>query len=248
MLLPKTSAGPAREPGSWPPRPGPARHQQRPLRAELPPERRRHVPGVRQVRVALGDDLADQHRVGVLGGRPGHQVRHADLRPHVNHPDLPVVLQALLPRVSLDVEDRVDADRVRVGADAGADHDQLPAQRRADPQVHLGGRQDRELPFGHCHGRQVDQVTDPAVDDEEGEVGPHPLGVHHHRGVQAHLGRQLQGSAFGPGPFGLIAERHRQRERHLHPPVARGVTVRPHDPLSVCHAHRCASSISAAGL
>ena len=85
----------------------------------------------------------------------------------------------------------------------------------------------------------------PAVDDEEGEVRPHALGVHHHGRVQAHLGRQLQGSAFGPGPFGLIAERHRQRERHLHPPVAGGVAVRSHDAR---HAHRSASSISAAGL
>ncbi len=222
-----------------------AHHQQRPLQAERRMERRRHLAGVRQVRVALGHHLADQHRIGVLGRRPGHQVGHADLRPHVHHPDLPVVLQALLPRVPLDVEDRVDADRMRVGADAGADHDQLAAKRRADPQVHLGGGQHRELPFGHGNSRQIDNVADPAVHNEEGEVGPHPLGVHHHRGVQAHLARELQGSAFGPGPFGLIAERDRQRERHLHPAVPRGVTVRAHNSGQ---AHEVTSSICVAGL
>jgi hypothetical protein len=41
---------------------------------------------------------------------------------------LAVVLQPLLPREPLDVEDRVDPHGVGVGADAGTDDDELAAQ------------------------------------------------------------------------------------------------------------------------
>ena len=82
----------------------------------------------------------------------------------------------------------------------------------------------RQFPLGHGYRRQVDNVADPPVHDEEGEVRPYPLGVHDHRGIQARiLGRQLQRGALGPGPLRLVAERHGQRERHLHPPVPGGV-------------------------
>ena len=225
-----------------------AGHEQRPLRAELTPERLGHLPGVRQVGVALGDHLADQHGVGVLSLGAGHQVRHADLGAHVHDPDLPVVLKPLLPRVSLHVEDRVDAHGVRVGADARTDHHELAAERRTDPQVHLRRREHGELPLGHGHGRQVDNVADPPVDDEEREVRPHPLGMHDHRRVQPHLGRELQRGAFGPGPLRLVTERHGQRERELHPPVPRGVAVRPDDSGRAHWSASALSSIAAAGL
>ena len=95
-------------------------------------EGRRHLRGVVQVGVPLGDDLGDQDSVGAL--RPGllDQLRHQHLGAEVHHLDLAVVLQPLLPREPLDVQDRVDADGVGVGADAGADHDQLAAQSRLD--------------------------------------------------------------------------------------------------------------------
>ena len=100
------------------------------LRVGLP-ERRRHLPGVVQVRVALGDHLGDQDRVGLLLAGPLDELGHGDLGAEVHHLDLAVVLQALLPREALDVEDRVDADGVRVGADAGADDDEPAAQAAA---------------------------------------------------------------------------------------------------------------------
>jgi hypothetical protein len=177
------------------------------------------------VRVALGHHLADQHRIGALRGGRGHQAGHLDLSAQVDHPDLPVVLQAFLPRVPLDVQDRVDAHGVRVGADAGADHDQLAAERGADAPADLGRGQQRVLPLGHGDLGQVDQVADPAVDDEEREVRSHALGVHDHGRVQPHLGRQLERGAIGQGALGRAPVRHRQRERHLHPAVPGGVAV-----------------------
>ena len=95
-------------------------------------ERSRHLAGVEQVGVALGDDLGDEHGVGLLRAGPVHELRDGDLGAEVHDLDLAVVLQALLPREPLDVEDRVDAHRVRVGADAGADHDQSAAHRSLD--------------------------------------------------------------------------------------------------------------------
>ena len=148
--------------------PGAADHQQRPA-AALPAgrspagragaERVGQRAGARQVRVALGDDLADQHRVRVLGHRAGYQVGHVHLGAEVHHPHLPVVLQALLACVPLDVEDRVDPDRVRVGADAGPEHHHLPAEAGPDAQVDLGGGQHRELPLRHRYLRQVHPLT-----------------------------------------------------------------------------------------
>ena len=68
---------------------------------------------------------------------------HGDLGAEVHDLQLAVVLQALLPREPLDVQDRVDADRVGVGADAAADHDEASAQRGLHRRVHLLGRQQR---------------------------------------------------------------------------------------------------------
>jgi hypothetical protein len=119
-----------------------AHDQQRaPARRQRRPERRRHRPGVLQVRVALRDHLRHQHRVGPpLPGRL-HQIRYGHLRAHVRHRQLPVVLETLLAGDALEVEDRVDADGVRVGADARADHVEPPAQCPLDRRVHLLGAQ-----------------------------------------------------------------------------------------------------------
>ena len=81
----------------------------------------RHLAGVVQVGVALGDDLGDEDGVGLLRAGPRDELGDEHLRAEVHDLDLAVVLQALLAREALDVEDRVDADGVRVGADAGAD-------------------------------------------------------------------------------------------------------------------------------
>ena len=91
----------------------------------------------------------------------GDQVGHGDLGAQVDHPQLPVVLQALLPREALDVEDRVDADGVRVGADAGADHDELAPQPLPHRGVDLLGGQQRVVPLDHRHRGQVDEVAAP---------------------------------------------------------------------------------------
>ena len=53
---------------------GPADDQQRPPVGGIGlAERRRHLPGVEQVRVALGDDLGDQHGVGLLLAGPARR-------------------------------------------------------------------------------------------------------------------------------------------------------------------------------
>jgi hypothetical protein len=134
---------------------------------------------------------------------------------------------------------------VRVGAHGRADDDQLAAQRAADLQVGLLGRQQRVLALDDLDGRHVDEVADPPVDDEEGEVRPHRLGVHDHRGVEAHLVRELQCRALGLGVLG-----DRQREAELHHAVTRRVAVRPDDLVVrewLGHA-RSSSSNSVAGL
>jgi hypothetical protein len=129
--------------------------------------------------------------------------------------------------VPLDVEDGVDADGVRAATDGRADHHEFPAQARPDPPVDLGGGHQRELTARDLHVGEVDQVPDGAVDDEEGEVRAHRLGVHHHGRFQAHLGRELRRGTFRERPLLLAARRQRQRERDLDPPVAGGVPVRP---------------------
>jgi hypothetical protein len=110
---------------------------------------------------------------------------------------------------------------VGVGADAGADDDQRPGEALPDRGVHLLRRQQRVLPLHHLHRGEVDQVGGAAVDDEEGEVGAHRLGVHEHRRLQTHLRGELQRGALGP-----LVVRDRERERHLHHAVAGGVAVR----------------------
>jgi len=89
------------------------------------------------VGVLLGDHLADEDGVRLLGASPRHELRYEHLRAEVDHPDLPVVFQALLPREPLDVEDRVDADGVRVGADARPDDDELAPQGLLEGEVDL---------------------------------------------------------------------------------------------------------------
>ncbi len=76
----------------------------------------------------------------------------------------------------------------------------------------------------------------------EGDAPP----VHDHRRVHSHLLRELQS-----GPLRALVVRERERERHLHHAVARGVAVRAHDVLALlARAHRVApsSSRSVAGL
>jgi hypothetical protein len=110
------------------------------------------------VRVPLRHDLADEDRVGAFRLRPGDEVWDRDLGAEVHDSDLPVGLQALLPRVALDVEYRVNADGVSVGPYARANDDELAAKAGANAQVYLRRRQQRELPLGDRHLGQVDQV------------------------------------------------------------------------------------------
>jgi hypothetical protein len=152
------------------------------------------------VSVALGDHLGDQHGVGSLGPGAIDEVGHGDLRAEVDDLQLAVVLQPLLPREPLDVEDRVDADRVCVRADAGADDDQAPAQAALDRSVHLLRGEQGVVTLDDLDLAGVDQVVDPSVHDEEREVGPHRLRVHHHGGIDAHLAGQLGGRALGDLP------------------------------------------------
>ena len=94
---------------------------------------------------------------------------------------------------ALDVEHRVDADAVRVGARTRADDDD-----RA-PDVTLGVLLD--LVLGHVLDGEVvaadrgvvDGVGAAAVDDEVGAVVDHPLGVDDLRACEAHRLGQLQG-------------------------------------------------------
>ena len=63
----------------------------------------------------------DQHRVSPRRPRAFDQIRHAHLGTEVDHRELAVVLETFLPGDALEVEDRVDADRVGIGPDARAD-------------------------------------------------------------------------------------------------------------------------------
>ena len=183
-------------------------HQQRPPLGRVGlAERRRHLAGVEQVCVALGHDLGDEHGVGLLGTGPLDQLGHRDLGAEVHDLELAVVLEALLPREPLDVEDRVDADRVGVGADAAADHDEAATQRPLHRRVDLLGREQRVVALDHLDLAGVDQVVDPAVDHEEREVRAHRLGVRDQRRVHAHLVGELDG-----GTLGDLGVRHRQGE------------------------------------
>ncbi len=175
------------------------------------------------VRVTLGDDLADQDGVGLLLARPLDQVRHRHLGAEVHDLQLAVVLQALLTGPALDVEDRVDADGVGVGADAGPDDDELAVQGLPDGGVGLLGAEQRVLPLEDLDRGDVDDVADRAVDDEEREAVADGLGVHDHRGVHAHPAGEL-----GGGALGALAGGQGQGERQLHHPVAGGVAVGTH--------------------
>ena len=99
-----------------------------------------------------------------------------------------------------------------------------------------------ELALDDVDIADVDEVLDRPIDDEEGEVGTHRLGVNDHRRVDAHLVREQLRSALGP-----LVVRQRQGEGDLHHAVARGVAVRTDDVLA---GHRVApsSSRSVAGL
>ena len=127
------------------------------------PEGRRHLGDIVQVGVLLGDDLADQDRVGLLGLGASDEVGHEDLGAEVDDLDLGVVLQALLPREALDVEDRVDADGVRIGADAGPHDDEPALERVPDPGVDLLGAEQRELPLDDLDLSQVDTSDGQAI-------------------------------------------------------------------------------------
>ena len=108
-----------------------------------------------------------------------------------------------------------------------------------DDEIDRLSRQQRIFPLSDFDRREVNEVAHPAVHDEEREVGPHRFAVHDHRGVEAHLVRQLLGGAFGAGVL-----RNRQGERDLHHAVAGGVAVRPDDRT----AHEASSSSADAGL
>jgi hypothetical protein len=201
-------------------------------------EGRGHLTRVEQVGVALGDHLRDEHGVGLLLAGGLDQLRDGHLGAEVHDLELAVVLQALLPREPLDVEDRVDADGVGVGADAAAHDHQAAPQRTLDGRVGLLGRQQRVVALDHLDGARVDQVVDPAVDDEEREPLPHRLGVRDQRRVHPHLVGELEGR-----PLGDLGVLDRQREADLHHPVAGGVAVRADRT-----AHASPSRISLAGL
>src|SRR4051794_19605944 len=62
----------------------------------------RDLADVMEVRIPLRDDLADEDRVGALGLRPLGERDRVDLRPEVDDADLPVGLEPLLPRKTLD--------------------------------------------------------------------------------------------------------------------------------------------------
>jgi hypothetical protein len=123
---------------------------------------------------------------------------------------------------------------------------------RLDGGVDLLGRQQRVVALDDDDLAGVDDVVDPAVDDEEGEVGAHGLGVHEQRGVHAHLVGQLDRGALRD-----LGVRHRQGEGDLHHAVAGGVAVGHHHarggPLGLVgrvghHTPSFASRISVAGL
>ena len=172
--------------------------------------------------IALRDDLGDQHGVGTLSLRSRDQGRHGDLGPEVDDLQLAVVLKAFLPRKPLDVQDRVDSDRVGISADAGSDHDQPPPQGLLDRVVDLVRGEQWVVPLDDLDSREVDQVTDPAIDHEEREALPHRMGMGDQRGLDPHLLRQLQGS-----PICGLGVSDGKRERDLNHPVTGRVAVRP---------------------
>ena len=204
-------------------------------------EGRRHLAGVEQVGVALGDDLGHEDGVGLLLAGALDELGHGDLGAEVHDLELAVVLQALLPREPLDVEDRVDADRVGVGADAATDDDQAAPERALDRGVGLLGRQQRVVALDDLDGARVDEVVHAAVDDEEGEALPHRLGVRDEGGVHAHLVGELDRRALGD--LGVL---DREGEGELDHAVAGGVAVRADRARLL--AHWSPSRISDAGL
>ena len=112
---------------------GPADDQKRHLAGGVRlPESGRHRLGVVDMGILLGDDLADEDGIGALGSGALDEIGHEHLGTEIDHLDLPVVLEPLLAGEALDVEDRVDADRVRVRADAGADNDEFAPQPSLD--------------------------------------------------------------------------------------------------------------------
>ena len=82
------------------------------------------------------------------------ELGHGDLGAEVDHPQLAVVLQPLLPREALDVEDGVNAHRVRVGADAAPDDDHPTPHRPLDRGVDLLGGQQLVVTLDHLDGRR----------------------------------------------------------------------------------------------
>ena len=83
--------------------------------------------------------------------------------------------------------------------------------------------------------------------------GPIPLACTTIAGSRPILAASCSAAPSARARSRLVAERHRQRERQLHPPVAGGVAVGPHEAHGPGRAHRSvsicwASSMSDAGL
>jgi hypothetical protein len=89
------------------------------------------------VAALLRDDLRREHRVDRAIAREAHEVLDRDLAAEVEDLELLVALEAVVALVALHVEDRVDADRVRVGPDAGAGDAHLAPDALAHERVDL---------------------------------------------------------------------------------------------------------------
>src|SRR5690606_10059985 len=103
---------------------GPAEKEQHAVAEALFLDQLDEGSGVLLVAVALRDDLADEDGVGADLARDGRELLVFDLRAEVVHLEALVAFEALVAAVAFVVEDRVDADGVRVASGAGTDDDE----------------------------------------------------------------------------------------------------------------------------
>jgi hypothetical protein len=156
------------------------------------------------VAVLLVHDLAHEDGVGLFLHRVVHELLVQHLRAEVARVEALVTFEAVVTLVALHVEDRVDADRVRVEPGRGAHDDQFPADLLADNLVDFVHALELGLDLEHVDLGEIDRVVHRAVADEKAEA----LGRLFHRDdldvVEAHLAHDLARGffRFGGGVHG----------------------------------------------
>ena len=128
------------------------------------------------VAVSLGDDLAHEDHVGVESSCSLGELLVLDLGSEVEGLEPFVALESLVAPVALVVQDRVDADGVRVRAGARSHHDDLSSEPRLDAVLDFFAREGlgaklRDVDLGHVHRVCLLYTSDAADERSSVDLG-----------------------------------------------------------------------------